>query len=110
LSALEAETESALPKTKRASPFSDRQQPDAVPERINGNERTGFEICFSGSNRAENGLADGRRENVLGPDLNDAGPVCPVGGKQHPEIQIVRENDPAVGRGKIEDLGIRRPR
>ena len=55
-------------------------------------------------------IADGGRQNVLGVDLNDTGTICLRHRQQHSEIQVVRENDPGVGRGEIEDLGISRPR
>jgi len=57
-------------------------------------------VCFSGPNRAEHDIADGGRQNVLGADLKDTQSAGTQGGEHHAEIQIVRENNPAVSRGR----------
>jgi hypothetical protein len=75
---------------------------------IYGNKGAGSEVWLSRPNRTKHRLADCRRQHVLGADLNDAGGACAQGRQQHTEIQIMCEDDPAVGRGEIEDLRIRR--
>ncbi len=80
-----------------------------MTKRVHRDESTGFQVRCSGPNCAEHEIADGCGQNVLRPDLNDARFVRPQSRQQCTEIQVVGENDPAVGRSEIEDLGIRRP-
>ena len=56
--------------------------------------------------RTRSPMATGRTSCAR--DLNDARFVGPQSRQQSTEIQVVGENDPAVGRSEIEDLGIRR--
>lgn len=57
---------------------------------------------------AKHDIADGGRQYVLGADLNDTRTARPQNRQQHAEIHIVRNNDPVVCRGEIEDLRIGR--
>jgi len=86
--------------------LSDRQKPNAMAEGVHGDDGAGVKVWFSSPNGADHDIADGGWEDVLRPDLNDAGFVGPQSRQQCTEIQVVRENDPAVGSGEIEDLGI----
>src|ERR1035437_9914400 len=59
--------------------------------RIHGNEGALFQVRLSLPNCAENNFADGRRQHVLGPDLNDTWSGPSLGREEHPEILIVRK-------------------
>jgi hypothetical protein len=81
-----------------------------VVDRIHSDEGAFFEMGLSGPDRTDYGFANGGREDVLGADLNDTWTLRSAGRKKHPEIQIVREDDPAAGDGKLHNLGVWRPR
>jgi hypothetical protein len=57
----------------------------------------------------EHHVADGGGQNILRSELNGTGTFGPQGGEQHSEIEIMRENDPAVRRREIDNLGIGGP-
>jgi hypothetical protein len=48
--------------------------------------------------------------NAAGASPRTSPPDGTQGREQHTKIQVVRENNPAVGCGEIEDLGIGNPR
>jgi hypothetical protein len=59
-------------------------------------------------NRPKHNLSDGDREDILRTNLNHARASSLLNCKEHPEIKIVRENNPPVACGKLQDLGIGR--
>ena len=74
-----------------------------MTERVHCDEGARFKVRFGSSNCADDYIPDGRRQNVLGANLNNAGTGRPQRRQQHAEIEIVGENDPAFSRGEIED-------
>lgn len=87
---------------------SNRQESNALVERIHRHKGARFQMRSGGANRAKHGCADGGREHVLRTDLNDTWSIRLVSCEQHSEIQIVRENDIAVGDGELQNLALRR--
>ncbi len=79
-----------------------------MAERVHGDESTDSEMWRCRSNRPEHEIADCGGEYVLRPSLNHAWFVRVQSRQQRTEIQVVSENDQAIRRGEIEDLGISR--
>ena len=81
-----------------------------MANRIHGNESAFFDVRLSAPNRSKHGIADSRWEYVFGADLHDTWTARLVSREKRPEVQIVCENDPAIGGGKFHNLAVRRPR
>ena len=76
---------------------------------VHCNQSASFQVRFGSPNCAEHDVAYGGWQNVLATHLNDAGRFCPRSRQQRTEIQIVRQNSPAVGCGEIKDHGSAAP-
>jgi hypothetical protein len=62
-----------------------------VPIWVNGYERSILELGSAGVQGTENNVADGRRQDVLGSDLEDARLTGLSVGQKRTEVKIVSE-------------------
>jgi hypothetical protein len=80
--------------------------PNPAPIRVDCDQGAGFQVRATAVQRASDGLADGRREDVLRAYLEDARLSSLSFREKGAEIEIVSEDDQPVCTGIVHDLGV----